>query len=70
MAVEITLNLKLTGDGEIEISYSTPRPGSPDVQPSEVATEFWANEAQPLRERVISPGSSVLAPGLSLPIAS
>jgi hypothetical protein len=64
MPVEITINWNFLGDGEeAHVSYGTLHADALDAEDSE-----HESEELPFGDTVVPLGSSVLAPGLSMPV--
>lgn len=63
MSVDITVNWNFIGDGEnAQVTYATPQPAAAESDQGEPAEEF------PFLDSVLPLESSVLAPGLSMPV--
>lgn len=65
MAVTITVNWKLLGDGGFELSYQV---GGPAARPLEVSEPTSEADLRPI-DQILPASSSTLAPGLSMPVA-
>jgi hypothetical protein len=64
MAIKVTVNWRLTASDEVDFSYQV----GPLGMVNEPALEEAREESEAVVDRVLPLGSSVVSPGLSLPL--